>query len=138
LSERIQPPTFLNDDRGLDFYARVPESLIYDANAPDHAARVYGMLDRHLNHKTEECFPGTRTIADRLNIARSHVLKCLDYLEVNNYIKRKSGGMGVSNRYRLMGLRGPALQEDHPEGDRPSRRTTPGPPGGPPRGGPAL
>lgn len=139
---KTKPSEFTNDERGLDFYARVPESLIYDTLAPDHAARVYGMIDRHLNHKTQEAWPGTRAISKRLGISRSNVHKCLAYLEQERYLIITAGRDGNTNHYRLMAVRkkktegGGDLLEDHP---RTSQRTPPvlsedppGPPGGPP------
>lgn len=89
------------DLRGLNYYAQIPESLIYDKYAPKNALRIYGSLDRHANKKTGECYPGHRRIGKLTGSSRSEVQKCLAYLKDAGYIAIKKQKKGV-NKYVLL------------------------------------
>jgi 5-methylcytosine-specific restriction endonuclease McrA len=112
------------DEREIRYYAMIPESLIYDHFSPANAVKVYGALDRHMNKKTRECFPGQRRIAELTGIARSNVQKCLGYLEKRGYLKVERND-DRPNHYHLMPVGG--LKEALPEGTPGLSEATPAP-----------
>lgn len=99
----MKEKSWFKDQREINLYAQIPEDLIYDKNKemPIHAVRVYGVLDRHLNKKNGECFPGHRRISDKTGISRSQIQKSLDYLEEKGFIRILRVD-GKSNSYELM------------------------------------
>jgi len=111
---------FLEDLRDPDHYGRIPESLIYDRNAPPSAIRLYGVLDRHLNKKTKACYPGYNRIKRLTGMGKSTISKALAYLAKEGYIRIERTPQ-QSNRYRLMEVRGKhcpeggvVLKQDNP------------------------
>ena len=93
-------------------FAQIPEALIYDKEVSGNAIKVYGCLDRHLNKRTGQCFPGHRRISKLTGLSRSCVQKCLKILG-NKGLKIKSGALGYSNSYELIPIGRVALKEGH-------------------------
>lgn len=125
---------WFQDNREINLYARIPEDLVYckDKEMPVHTLKVYGVLDRHLNQKTGECFPGHRRMQEKIGVSRSQIQKSLDYLEKKGFI-RITQVDGQSNRYELMPVGnlqvgGVAPQEGHLSGVAPGEVR-----GGPPQ-----
>lgn len=101
---------FLEDLRDPDFYARVPESLIYDLEAPHTAIRLYGVLDRHLNRARKVAWPGFRKIQKLTGMGPATIASGLAYLEKANFI-RISKNDHKTNHYSLMPVRGASKTE---------------------------
>jgi len=100
----------LEDLRDADHYARTPESLIFDRQAPHTAVRLYGALDRFLNKRTRTCFPGYRKITQRTGMGSATLSRAFKYLEANRFIRilRTREGTRVRCSYQLMEVKGKA------------------------------
>src|SRR3990167_3835297 len=67
-----------------------------------YATGVYISLCRHVDSKTQECWPSIRKIAKELDISPVMVQKSIKILEENKIIIRKQIGKGLNNRYFLL------------------------------------
>ena len=107
-------------------------------NAPSqigiYGLGIYVAIKRHLNQKTGECYPSYQTIARKLGIDRSTVIRYVKKLKALNLLspllRFKEDGSPTSNQYNFDKGSGskplPAVaQDNHPSGTPPPEQSPP-------------
>jgi hypothetical protein len=99
----------IEDLREPDHYGRIPDSLIFDKDAPHTAIRLYAILDRHMNKKTKACYPGFRCIQSESGMGSTTISNALKYLAKAGYLRvlktPPQAGCYSKNIYQLMDLK---------------------------------
>jgi hypothetical protein len=107
------PEIIIEDLREPDHYGRIPDSLIFDKDAPHTAIRLYAILDRHMNKKTKACYPGFRKIQGESGMGSTTISKALKYLTNAGYLRvlktPPQPGCYSQNIYQLMDLKSTPL-----------------------------
>lgn len=67
-------------------FAMVPEELIYDVDVQHGAVRLWAALQRHANRKGE-AWPSLRTLATKLGVNRTTVMRWRDHLDDLGWLK---------------------------------------------------
>lgn len=59
---------------------------------------IYLIVKSYMNNKTRKCFPSIETLVEKSEISKPTILKSINLLEKNNFIKIERG-VGVTNTY---------------------------------------
>ena len=112
-------------------HTRIDNSIIDDCASQIgiYGLGIYVAIKRHLNQKTGECYPSYQTIARKLGIDRSTVIRYVKKLKALNLLspllRFKEDGSPTSNQYNFDKGSGtkplPVVVEDNP----PSGHETP-------------
>ena len=88
-------------------HTRIDNSIIDDCASQIgiYGLGIYVAIKRHLNQKTGDCFPSYQTIARKLGIDRSTVIRYVKKLKALNLLspllRFKEDGSPTSNQYRF-------------------------------------
>ena len=88
-------------------HTRIDNSIIDDlaSQIGIYGLGIYVAIKRHLNQKTGECYPSYQTIARKLGIDRSTVIRYVKKLKALNllspHLRFKEDGSPTSNQYRF-------------------------------------
>ena len=105
-------------------HTRIENSII-DEHLPQigvYGFTIYSVIKRHLNQKTGECYPSYKTIARKIGIDRSTVIRYVNKLKALNLIspllRFKEDGSSTSNQYSFDKDSGteplPVVAQDNP------------------------
>ncbi len=99
----------IEDLREPDHYGRIPDTLIFDKQAPHTAIHLYAILDRHMNKKTKACYPGFRKIQSESGMGSTTISNAIRYLAKAGYLRvlktPPQPGRYSQNVYQLMDLK---------------------------------
>src|SRR5262245_45847456 len=106
-------------------HTRIDNSIIDSlaAQIGIYGLGIYVAIKRHLNTKTGECFPSYQTIARKLHIDRSTVIRYVKKLKalglISPHLRFKEDGSPTSNQYNFdegSGTKQPEVvaQDNHP------------------------
>ena len=89
-----------------EYFAKVPVRMLSDENIKSTSVRVYLALDSFADNKTRVCYPSINSLAEKLNINRRTVIRSLNELIENGYVRKskrssKNNGGYISNVYHL-------------------------------------
>lgn len=94
--------------------AKVIKDDIHDC----YAKWLMVVLADYADEETHQCWPSIQRLVQRTEMARSTVLRKLDWLEENNFLSRKSGDSTKSNIYTIypevVSQRHHVVSERHP------------------------
>jgi helix-turn-helix protein len=124
-------------------HTRIDNSIIDDlaAKIGIYGLGIYIAIKRHLNQKTGDCFPSYKTIARKLGIDRSTVIRYVKKLKEFNLIdpewRFKEDGSHNSNQYNFQEVESSApsgggtkplpvvVEDNHPGSPQPPKQSEP-------------
>lgn len=92
-------------------YFGVNNEIIDDERLVGAPLLVYVVLCRFSNHRTQECYPSTRTVAQRAGLNKSTVSRAMKKLEKMGFIRRKLTP-GKNTIYTMLGV---SANSTHPK-----------------------
>ena len=117
-------------------HTRIDNSIIDDCAAQIgiYGLGIYVAIKRHLNTRTGDCYPSYATIARKLGIDRSTVIRYVKKLQALNLLspllRFKEDGSPTSNQYNFdkgSGTKQPEVvaADNHPSGSPPPEQSPP-------------
>jgi len=107
-----------------EYFAIVPEAVLY-ANISDRAVRLYAVLRRYADDKTNMCYPSRSTLANRLYTSTRSIDRAMDELVVLGAISKQMRKLEnnegyTSNMYTLnVIIAPPSANVRHPSANTP-------------------
>lgn len=81
-----------------EYFSIIPEAVLY-ANISDRAVRLYGVLRRYADEKTNQCYPSRNTLATRLNTSTRSIDRAMDELVELGAVTKKMRKLVDSDGY---------------------------------------
>jgi hypothetical protein len=117
-------------------HTRIDNSIIDDVASQIgvYGLGIYVAIKRHLNQKTGDCFPSYKTIARKLGIDRSTVIRYVKKLKALNllspHLRFKEDGSPTSNQYSFDKGSGTeplrvVVEDNHPSCTKPPKQSPP-------------
>lgn len=81
-----------------EYFSIIPEAVLY-ANISDRAVRLYGVLRRYADEKTNQCYPSRNTLANRLNTSTRSIDRAMDELVALGAVSKKMRKLSDTDGY---------------------------------------